>query len=315
MKTKIIHKLSAVFAALLVLGGCSEPEHSFGDLAAPSNVVVNAEIVGQNEDNPYGDGSGEVIVSVDADNAMTYQIDFGTSSSLNLVPFDGEITRRYTTTGVNDYTITVVVYGKGGMATNVVEEITVRSDFDPAPEIVENLTGNSSKTWVVDNSIAGHFGVGPWSDGSASPEWYSAGVNEKADCCNCFYTASFTFIKEGENSFSLDVDTPDGAFTKTGDLTSLPGIPASGEEGCYDYSGGTSEFSFVPASTSLPPSAGSTSTSISLAGNETFIGYGAVLKEYEILEITPESLYLRVQGTETGNAWYLKLVPASAESE
>lgn len=29
--------------------------------------------------------------------------------------------------------------------------------------------------------------------------------------------------------------------------------------------------------------------------------------EYEILSITETSLYLRVQGTETGNAWYLKL--------
>jgi hypothetical protein len=47
-----------------------------------------------------------------------------------------------------------------------------------------------------------------------------------------------------------------------------------------------------------------------LSGVDTFIGYGAVQKEYEILVITPTYLYVRVQGTETGNAWYLKLKPA-----
>ncbi|MFD1079894.1 hypothetical protein, partial [Longispora fulva] len=110
--------------------------------------------------------------------------------------------------------------------------------------------------------------------------------------------------------YTLEVDAPDGAFTKTGDLTTLPGIPASGAEACYDgYTGGTSEFSFGPATTGLPASTPSTQTSINLVGNQTFIGYGAVQKEYEILEITPEFMYLRVQGTETGNAWYIRLIP------
>jgi hypothetical protein len=102
------------------------------------------------------------------------------------------------------------------------------------------------------------------------------------------------------------VASPDGVFTKTGGLTSLPGIPASGGEGCYSYAGGSSSFSFIPASTNI---AGSTKTSILLAGNNTYIGYGSLMKEYEILSISPTNVYLRVQGTETGNAWYLKLIP------
>ena len=105
----------------------------------------------------------------------------------------------------------------------------------------------------------------------------------------------------------MQVTNPDGAFTKTGSLTTLPGIPASGDEGCYSYSGGTSAFSFIPASTAIAASTPSTQTSILLAGNSTYIGYGAVQKEYEILVLTSTYMYLRVQGTETGNAWYLKL--------
>jgi hypothetical protein len=150
--------------------------------------------------------------------------------------------------------------------------------------------------------------VGPWSSTSVTPEWWSAAINEKVGCCNCFYTATFTFTKVSASSYTLTVATPDGAFTKTGALAGgLPGIPSSGGEACYSYAGGTSSFSFVPSSSGISPATPSTKTAISLNGTNTFIGYGAVLKEYEILSITATSLYLRVQGTETGNAWYIKL--------
>ena len=131
---------------------------------------------------------------------------------------------------------------------------------------------------------------------------------KKVGCCNCFYTSTFTFTKDPTGNYSLTVASPDGAFTKTGALAGgLPGIPASGGEACYSYAGGTSSFSFVPSGSGIAPTAPSTKTGILLSGNNTFIGYGSLLKEYEILSITPTTMYLRAQGTETGNAWYLKL--------
>ncbi|MFD2517502.1 hypothetical protein [Salinimicrobium flavum] len=311
MKNNIINVALSVFM-LVFYTSCSDPDYSFGDLQAPSNVVVNTEIVGQSEDNPYGDGSGVVHISVDADGALAYKIDFGGSSTVNLVPFNGEITRQFTKTGINDYKLTVVVYGAGGAATTVVKEITVESEFNPEPELVTNLIGDGSKTWMVDKSVSGHFGVGPWDDASTWPEWWSAGINEKVGSADCLYSATFTFSQTG-GEYTLTVDAPQGAFTKTGALTSLPEIPDSGAEGCYsEYTGGSSSFSFVPSSTGIPASTPSTKTSIELAGNDTYIGYGAVQKEYEILEITSSYLYLRVQGygDESGNAWYIKLIPA-----
>ena len=309
MKVKIKYIFGIAITMMILVIGCTTEEYSLGDLDAPTNVLVNVQVVGQDSDNPNGDGSGDVIVNVTADNALGYKINFGAPND-NLVAFKGTATKKYTLMGVHDYTITVVAYGEGGAATTVTKEVSVRSVFSPDPKIVTDLTGDDSKTWVVDKSAPGHFGVGPW-EGAATPVWWSAGVNEKVDCCNCFYTATFTFIKQGTNDFTLDVDTPDGAFTKTGSLTNLPGIPGSGDEGCYDYGGATSAFSFVPSSTGISASTPSTQTSISLASNSTFIGYGALQSEYEIMEISEDYLYLRVQGTETGNAWYLKLVPAS----
>jgi hypothetical protein len=163
---------------------------------------------------------------------------------------------------------------------------------------------------VVDKSVPAHFGVGP-ADNPA-PIWWSANVNEKVATANCFYTTTFKFTKLGAFNYTLQVTNPDGAFTKTGAFTSLPGIPASGDEGCYSYGGGTSAFSFASASSGFAASTPSTQTSIVLAGVDTYIGVASVQKEYEILSITPTAMHLRVlgYGPESGNAWYLKLVPA-----
>lgn len=312
MKAKLLYSLGALFTLFMVVVGCTTEDYSMGDLDAPSNIVVSTEIIGQDEANPYGDGSGLVNISVTGNDALAFKIDFGTSSSIDLVPFNGEITKQFTRTGQNDYRLTVVAYGAGGASTIVTKEITVESVFNADPQLVSDLIGAGSKTWIVDKSVSGHFGVGPWDDASTGPEWWSAGVNEKVGTADCFYSSTFTFSEVGEKEYTLDVNAPEGAFTKTGDLSNnLPGIPAEGAEGCYDgYTGGASLFSFVPSSTGIPASTPSTKTSIELSGSETFIGYGATQKAYEILEITPTYLYLRVQGTETGNAWYIKLIPA-----
>lgn len=317
MKTNIKFIFGIFFALLLTLSSCTQENYPLGDLSAPSNVVVNTQVVGQDATHPNGDGSGNVKISITGDNALSYKIDYDASTAVDLVYLPtGTVTKKYTTLGVNTYKITVVAYGKGGSSTNVTKDVTVRSDFAVDPVIATALTNDASKTWIVDKSVAGHLGVGPWDVNSINPEWWAASINEKVASANCFYTATFTFAKvAGTGTYSLQVATPDGAFTKTGSLATLPGIPASGGEGCYPYGGGTSAFSFIPASSgapavgSKPINSPSTQTSILLSGVNTFIGYGAVQKEYEILVITSTYMYVRVQGTETGNAWYLKLKP------
>lgn len=293
---------------LLVAGSCKKKDYAIGSLDAPTGVTINTTIVGVDATHPNGDGSGDVEITLSGKNALSYKIDYDAADGISLQYLAGsKALKKYTKIGLNTYRITVVAFGPGATATTVTKDIQVRSDFTPNPAIVTNLTGNSSKTWVVEKDVAGHFGVGPWSATSATPAWWSAPPNDKAGCCNCFYTASFTFTKTS-TGFTMTSTTPDGAFTKTGDLAGgLPGIPSSGGEGCYSYGGGTSSFSFVPSGSGVDASAPSTKTAILLGGNNTFIGYGAVQKEYEILSVTPTALYLRVQGTEAGNAWYIKL--------
>jgi hypothetical protein len=307
--TRYMKYYPAVLMSILLFTACKKKEYKMGDLTSPTEVTINTTIVGQDATHPNGNGSGDVQISLTGKNVLSYMIDYNAADGINLEPLTGgTVTKKYTTLGLNTYRITVVAYGPGATSTTVTKEIQVRSDFTPAASIVTNLTGTGSKTWKVDKTIPAHFGVGPWSATSVTPEWWSAAINEKVACCNCFYSASFTFTKTA-TGYTLTVASPDGAFTKTGALAGgLPGIPATGAEGCYSYGGGTSSFSFVPSSSGIAASTPSTKTAILLGGNNTYIGYGAVLKEYEILSITPTTMYLRVQGTETANAWYLKLV-------
>lgn len=306
---RYIKYCSFIIALILVIDSCKKKEYSMGDLTSPSEVAINTTLVGQDATHPNGDGSGDVKIALSGKNVLSYKIDYNASDGITLEHLPtGITTRKYTAVGLNTYRITVVAYGPGGTATTVTKEIQVRSDFAPAAAIVTNLTGTGSKTWKVDKDVAAHFGVGPWGAANATPAWWAAAPNEKVGCCNCFYTATFTFTKTGTNTYTLAVATPDGAFTKTGALAGgLPGIPASGDEACYSYGGGTSSFSFVPSGSGIAASTPSTKTAILLGGANTFIGYGAVLKEYEILSISATTMKLRVQGTETGNAWYLTL--------
>ncbi len=304
----IIYKLTFVLSVLLFTS-CTVEKYELGELNAPSNVAVAVAIAGKTTTNPNGDGSGDVTFTISGDNILASKIDFDANNALDLVSVNnGKITKKYTTLGLNTYTVTVIAYGPGGTSTTITTDVTVKSDFTPNPAIVTALTNNASKTWVVDRSVPGHFGVGPWT-GSVTPEWWSANVDEKVSCCNCFYTSTFTFTKASATAYTIQVACPDGAFTKTGSLTTLPGIPSSGDEGCYAYGGGSGAFSFIPSSTGIAAATPSTQTSILLSGVDTFIGYGALQKEYEILVINANYMYLRVQGTETGNAWYLKLKP------
>jgi hypothetical protein len=307
---RYIKYCSAIIAFTLLIGGCKKKDYNMGSLEAPSEVMINTTIVGQDATHPNGDGSGDVVIALSGKNVISYKIDYNEADGITLDHLPtSTITKKYTNVGLNTYRITVVAYGPGATATTVTKEIQVQSDFTPDPAIVTNLTGAGAKTWKVDKATAGHFGVGEWKDANVTPEWWSAPPNDKEVCCKCFYTTTFTFTKVSALSYTLTVTSPDGAFTKTGALAGgLPNIPGSGDEGCYPYAGGTSAFSFVPSGTGVAASK-STKTAILLGGNNTYIGYGAQLKEYEILSISETSLNLRVQGTETGNAWYLKMIP------
>lgn len=314
---KKLFKYTAI--ALLGMGittSCEgNKEYTLGELKGPSDIQIVAVVAGQDENNPNGDGSGDVTFQVSAKDAIAYAIDFDESDGITMIPMQGGMTtKKYTKLGTETYKVNVVAYGAGGTSSNSASEVTVKFVYEADPQIITDLTNNSSKTWAIDPSIPGHYGVGPWdnpNDGDiTAPSWWSAPIDAKVDEAPCMYSQNFTFgYDEASNSYTLDVSTPDGVFTKTGAQSAIPNIPEGGNEGCYDYAGASSTFSFIPSSTILDESV-STKVAIVPDGTETFVASGSMVREYEILEISADKLHIRAHGQgEPWLAWYAILTP------
>lgn len=274
---------------------CQEDDLELKSMAAPTNITVNSDI--------STDGSGIVVFNVSADNAFTYQFNFGdgtTGTSL-----DGTITKRFTRNGLNTYLVTVVAYGKGGISSSKSVEVEVESDFSD-PETKQFLTGGSSKTWYVAASEPGHLGVGPSSGGNFdNPSYYTAAPFEKAgaDASSCFYTDELTFSTTGENDFTYVYDNNGGTFFNADFVGEFGGPTGSGDQ-CIDVDfGGQKNVALAPASSGVEASTG-TEMDLSDGG---FMSYYIATSTYEILSIDENSMYVRaIMGNNPDLAWYLK---------
>ena len=76
-------KIKNLLLIILTIGifSCQDDDQQFGEIIEPSNVTLEAEIVGANEENPNGDGSGDVIFTATADDALNFRFYFGDSTN------------------------------------------------------------------------------------------------------------------------------------------------------------------------------------------------------------------------------------------
>jgi hypothetical protein len=290
--------LKYLFVTFLIGGiglfSCAPEEYSFGDLVTPTELSLNAAVVGQTNAAPGGDGSGKVTISTSAKNAITYKVDFG-DGNVQMVP-EGSIEYKYSTPGFGDYTITVTAVGTGGVTSVISTNVRVFVSFNVPPTILENLTGGSSKIWIIDPSVSGHVGVGQadlfWSN------YYSAAPNERQP-----------FLYDDEVKFEVI----DGNVNMTVDNKGTTSIIAaatafygfSGPDGGYALdTEGRKVLAFSDATSGSTPDV-STQIQFTVPGNG-IICFGTGGKTYEIIEITSTSMTLRNIGID-GLAWYQKL--------
>jgi hypothetical protein len=128
MKTNIKYNFGIVFLLLFVVTSCSEDSYSLGDLVAPSNIVINAVVVGKDSTNPDGDGSGKVNFTVTGDNILGAKIDYNNADANDWVVLtNNKATAIFKTdiAGVNTYTVTVFASGIGGTSTTITKNVTV----------------------------------------------------------------------------------------------------------------------------------------------------------------------------------------------
>jgi len=289
-----IKKYIIVFLCLGLIA-CQDDDQQFGELVAPSNLTVEAQVIGANEESPDGDGSGEVNFKVSADNAITYRFLFGDNTD-EMVP-SGEILKTYNSTGT--FTVTIVAFGKAGISSSVSTEVEVRSDFeDPETELL--LTGGegSSKTWFVARGESGHLGVGPVE--SSTPDFFAATPNLLADC---FYDDQITIgLQDGDITFNHDNA---GVTFFNAEFVGVGG-GGGNEDQCLPFDTSGDKFITLSAANSIVSQELSVGTVINITDGG-FMSYYINTSSYEVLEITEDFLSVRaLSGSANPLAWYLK---------
>lgn len=288
---------SIIFSLMLVflVTGCQDDDLGLDTILVPSNLQVTTEI--------SDDGSGEVSFQATANDALSYKYIY--SDGTSAVSLGGEITKRFTSVGLNTYLVTVVAYGKGGVSSSKSLEVEVRSDFND-PETKQLLTGGSSKTWYIASAVPGHLGVGqnvndegPIVDGGG---FFAGSPNFGPEC---FYDDKMTFSLNENDEILYEYENFGVTFFNAKFTAQFGG---NGEEdACLDFiSTGTMPLSLVPATSGIDDQL-STGTVLNIA-DDGFVSYYIGQNQYEVLSITENKMSLRaVQGNDNFLVWYLIL--------
>jgi len=309
MKKNINNKIVILLVSFsMILMGCQDDDGSFGDIIAPSNIALSAEVYGVDGDNPNGDGSGVVDFEVSSDNAITYRFDFGDNSKV-VSAANGKTSHRFSLTGTNTYTVTVMASGRGGITTTSSMNIDVFSSFNDQ-EAQDFLTGGAgnSKTWYWAADKPGNIGLGPntvqpggehtWSNWFTSSAWHSDKL--------CMYEAEFVYSQSADGVITFE-KLKEIAYTP-GDYAGSIGVEG---EACHGVDVvpslvGVKEVSFIPSS-SIATEDGVDpvyrGTTISMSDGGFMCWYvGESSSTLEIIEITADLLKVRVE--DDIRAWY-----------
>ena len=317
----IKYYIGILITLAVVSTSCQDDDASVGDIIAPTGVTITAEILGVDAANPNGDGSGLVNFTATANNEITYQFNFGDGKT-GVAP-SGEITHRFTNTGINKYTVVVNAVGTGGQTSSAAVELEVYSSFtDPEAEnlLAGELVGDS-KTWYWAADLPVHVGLGPVEDDYGNGEfayeaWWN-GIQPFDEEKYCMYSGEFVFTRT-DNGLTFE-QTVGPAFVPG---TYADAIGVAGDV-CHDETVATTMFgiknvSFLP-STSKAALEGSyndepyrgTSFEISDGG---FMGWYVGASTYDIISVTEDMLQVRIIQAGNGFAWY-QIFTSSKPSE
>lgn len=271
----------------LIFSSCKKDEPSLGEPPSSSDAAFTYS---PSADNPN-------IIEFKANNtSLTAQWDFGNGTTGE----GSEVSATYPNAGT--YTVKLTVFNSGGSASSS-QDITIAQDD---PSLLNNplytlLTGGpdgpGSKTWVIDSTRAGHFGVGPNpSQAGNFPEWYAATALEKTT--SGMYDDKYVFSLSG---FGFDMITNGSVYINAAHTGDWPNAVATNVN---DYK------------SPFPDQMGETwnlvegnDTTISVSG-DAFLAYYTGVQTYQIINIEENELFLRFEDTQDpGLAWYIRLIP------
>ncbi|MES2487328.1 MAG: glycoside hydrolase family 16 protein, partial [Bacteroidota bacterium] len=295
-------KLGALLMLMVIAVSCQDDDTKFGVINAPTGLALDYTIIGQSAENPNGDGTGYVQFKAHAENGISYKFIFPSGDTKTVA--GGELLYRFTNTGINDYDVTVIAYGKAGVSTSnsfTVEDVL--SNFDD-PVTTGLLTGTGTKTWYWAAAEQGHLGVGPNTpDGNNYwPEYYGAGPFEKAgsETSSCLYSNVLTFSLDGSMiKYNLQNE---GTFFNAAFVGVVGGTQT--EDTCLPYDVSAQRNVMLAPANSVVAPEHSTGTQMTFSDNG-FMGYYIGQSTYEILELTENRMVVRaVMGGNAALAWY-----------
>lgn len=292
----------ALTGMLLIIVSCQKDDYELGALVAPTNVTLSYEIVGADAENPNGDGSGNVIFSATATNAITFTFDFGDGKDVQ-VAADGNTSHIFSITGVNGYNVTVSAVGTGGIISTKSTHVEVLSTFEDE-EAVEFLSGGSSKSWFWAADQSGHAGLGPNDEDFGDTEYAWAAYwqigpfdDEKA----CMYDAEFVFTKT-DNGLTFEQITGLAWIpgTYAGDI-GVEGDQCYGPDVAHDLYG-VKNVSFAVSTSKAAIDGGYRGTTMNFSDGG-FMCWWVGTSEYDIIEVSETILKVRIK-EDSEWAWY-----------
>ena len=278
----------------LLFSACEEDNYEFGPITSPTNLQVNVEIVGSSSENPNGDGTGVVYFTASAENAISYE--FIIDGESIAVTTSGILEHTFYTVGVNSYEVIVIASGTAGNSTSTALLVEVLATYEPPADLVEVLTGGSSKTWRVKSDVQNHFGLGP--PGGLIPcEWYGAGPEEKTGVGT--YDDRWIINSDG----TINHVTNGTIFGRTAQVHADLGNNGTGStDGAdilnYEYADYTESWVITDPG----------QISINLSGNMFFTYYTGGDHVYEIWDYNDNELYLKTLDGVAEFTWWFILV-------
>ncbi|MDT0622237.1 glycoside hydrolase family 16 protein [Croceitalea vernalis] len=304
MRKKVFGQFRILLVLLLVIS-CQEEEPVLENLVAPTNVEVNAAV--------STDQSGNVTVTPTAENAINFHVIFNPGDDPITIANGDSATFRYSQSGQYSTPITVVAFGAGGISSSATVSIDLDVSLRISPEILAQITGGdgfsaSTKRWVWDRTVGGHFGVGPLSNNF--PEFFSAGPNQINPC---MYDDVLEFSHDGNDNYTFSLETGEGneTFINWTEVNRFfpEATPQQFADECRDISNqATFENNFIIIE--------NTDGTQSLNVGNSFLSYWVVVSgEYEIVELSENRISVRgISQPFNGDdplAWYFSFIPES----
>lgn len=284
---KILYSLTWIITFQVILSACIEDDPQLG--APPTAEDAGFTYTTSAE-------SDNILLFKGTSSAFMKKWDFGNGTKAE----GNEVTGIFPTKGT--YVVTLTVYTSGGSISSF-QTIEIEED-DPTLldiPVYNMLTGGAGnpegKTWIIDATRNGHFGVGPNpSSGQGDvPEWYAATANEKAGAG--LYNDEFTFKLSG---FGYIQETNGDVFLNTKYASDFPGSFSNAGDFTAPYTAPTG------LSWSISETGGVQYLNISTGG---FIGYYTGVTSYKIVSLTEQEMVLRFEDAkDPGLAWYQRLI-------